>query len=158
MVILLVRVLVKHNNLLYVILWHLLIGGSRRIQVGIMSTYQDIELNIKTFIDADFEIDDNGNCYVVSLVYTTDEDDPVESKVELEAVVDSLIDHLDDVGGYQDLFSIAHEFSRQAERLRDAASRYEDIRDGIEPQKHTISLFGVDDPDFITDWGPDADD
>ena len=120
-----------------------------------MSTYQDIELNIKTFIDADFEIDDNGNCYVVSLIYTTDEDDPVESKVELEAVVDSLIEHLDDVGGYQDLFSIAHEFSRQAERLREVAGRFEDRCADRPGQRHTVSVSDID--GVVTNWGPDTD-
>lgn len=92
-----------------------------------MSDYgQDIDLVVRAYVDNDFEIDDEGRCYVVSLIYTNDEDEPYEASVDLEGVIDSLVDYYGDLAGYQKLYALAHEFSRLAERLRDVAGRVED--------------------------------
>ena len=41
-----------------------------------MSDYiQDVELNIKAFVDNDFEIDDDGRCYIVNLIYVEEEEE-----------------------------------------------------------------------------------
>ena len=96
-----------------------------------MSDYlQDVELTVNAFVDNDFEMDDDGKCYIVNLIYV-DEEDPVEARVDLDGVVENLIEHNNDLQGYQDLFSIAHEFARQAERLRDVASRFEDSEGAV---------------------------
>lgn len=100
---------------------------------------QDIDLVIRAFVDNDFEIDDNGRCYIVNLVYTNDEDEPYEARVDLEGVIDSVIEYGNDLQGYQALYSLAHEFSRHAERLRDVAAAFEDSDDAVR------DLFDVDD-------------
>jgi len=105
-----------------------------------MSDYvQDIDLVVRAFVDNDIEIDDNGRCYIVSLIYTNDEDEPIEARVDLDGVIENLIEYYSDLHGYQTLYTIAHELSRQAERLRDCASRFENSDDVVH------DLFGIDD-------------
>ena len=121
-----------------------------------MSDYtQDLELVVKTFVDNDFEIDDNGRCYIVNIIFTTDEDEPQEARVDLDGVVENLIECHNDLQGYQDLFSIAHEFSRQAERLREVAGRFEDRCADRPGQRHTVLVSDID--GVVTNWGPDTD-
>ena len=100
---------------------------------------QDIDLVVRAFVDNDIEIDDNGRCYIVSLIYTNDEDEPIEARVDLDGVIENLIEYYSDLHGYQTLYTIAHELSRQAERLRDCASRFENSDDVVH------DLFGIDD-------------
>ena len=92
---------------------------------------QDVDLVVRAFVDNDIEIDDNGRCYIVNLIYTNDEDEPYEAKVDLDGVIENLIEYYNDLQGYQGLYAIAHEFSRQAERLRDVAGRVEDSDDVV---------------------------
>ena len=97
-----------------------------------MSDYkQDVELGFKAYVDNDFEIDENGHCSIVTMIYLGDEDDATEVHAELEAVVDGLLEYLDTIGSYQKLYALAHEFSRQAERLRVVAGRIEDSDSAI---------------------------
>ena len=121
-----------------------------------MSDYiQDVELNIKAFVDNDFEIDDDGWCYIVNLIYV-EEEDPVEARVDLDGVIENLIEHNNDLNGYQDLFSVAHELSRQAERLREVAGRFEDGGLGESHLQYVSSLYAdgvfsgiVEDPEDL---------
>ena len=106
-----------------------------------MSEYvQDVDINIKAFVDNDFEIDDDGRCYIVNLIYI-EEEDPVEARVDLDGVIENLIEHNNDLHGYQDLFSVAHELSRQAERLREVAGRFEDGGLGESHLQYVSSLY-----------------
>lgn len=100
---------------------------------------QDIDLVVKAFVDNDIEVDEDGRCYIVNLVYTSEEDDPCEARVELDGVIENLVTYYSDLQGYQTLYVIAHELSRHADRLRDCASRFEDSDDVVH------DLFGVDD-------------
>lgn len=121
-----------------------------------MSDYtQDLELVFNTIVDNTFEIDDNGRCYIVTAIFTMDEDDPHQVYVYLDGVIDGLIECRNDVNGYQDLFSIAHELSRQAERLREVAGRFEDRWVDRPGQHHTVVLSDLD--GASTNWGPDTD-
>ena len=105
-----------------------------------MSEYmQDIDLVVKAFVDNDIEIDDNGRCSIVSLVYTSEEDEPVEARVDFDGVIENLVEYYSDLRGYQTLYTIAHELSRHAEHLRDCALRFENSDDVVH------DLFGVDD-------------
>lgn len=100
---------------------------------------QDLDLVVRAFVDNDFDIDDNGRCYIVNLIYTNDEDEPYEAKVDLDGVIENLVEYYNDLHGYQTLYSLAHEFARHAERLRDIASRFEDSDEAVR------DLFDVDD-------------
>lgn len=100
---------------------------------------QDIDLVVRAFVDNDIEVDDNGRCFIVNLVYTNDDDDPYEAKVDFDGVIEGLIEYYNDLQGYQSLYTIAHELSRQAERLRECASRFENSDSVVH------DLFGIDD-------------
>ena len=105
-----------------------------------MSDYmQDIDLVVRAFVDNGIEIDDTGRCYIVNFIHTNDDEEPVEAKVDFDRVIENLIEYYNGLQGYQTLYAIAHELSRQAERLRDCASRYENSDDVVH------DLFGVDD-------------
>lgn len=116
------------------------VNGHGYIWLNAMSDYvQDLDLVVKAFVDNDIEIDDNGRCYIVNLVYLNEEDDPSEARVDLEGVIENLIEYHNDLQGYQSLYAVAHELARHAERLRDVAGRVEDSEDVAR------SLFDVDD-------------
>jgi hypothetical protein len=105
-----------------------------------MSDYmQDIDLVVKAFIDNDIEIDEDGRCFIVTFVYTSEEDEPVEARIDFDGVIESLVEYYSDLQGYQKLYVIAHELSRHADRLRDCASRFENSDDVVH------DLFGIDD-------------
>lgn len=100
---------------------------------------QDIDLVVRAYVDNDFEIDDNGRCYVLSLIYAGDEEEPYETRVDLDGVIQNLAEYYNDLQGYQTLYALAHEFARHAERLRDVASRFEESDEVVR------DLFDVDD-------------
>ena len=100
---------------------------------------QDIDLVVRAFIDNDIEVDADGRCYIVSFVYTHEDDDPHEARVDLDGVIENLVEYYSDLQGYQKLYVIAHELSRHADRLRDCASRFENSDDVVH------DLFGIDD-------------
>jgi hypothetical protein len=105
-----------------------------------MSEYgQDIVLGVPIHVDVDFEIDADGECSVVAIIYNDDDEDPVEVFVNFEGVVESLIEYHGDVTGYQKLYCLAHEFSRMAARLREKAVLIEDSSSVVN------SLFDIDD-------------
>ena len=92
-----------------------------------MSEYgSDVELTLPIHIDHDFDIDEDGVSSIVSLIYIGDNEDPLETRVDLEGVADELCEDYGDINGYQHLYSIAHEFTRLSERLRESAMRIED--------------------------------
>lgn len=105
-----------------------------------MSDYgQDIVLKVPLHVDADFDIDADGNCSIVAIIFDDNEDDPTEVFVDFEGVVESLIEFHADADGYQKLYCLAHEFSRMAARLREKATLIEDSSSVIN------SLFDIDD-------------
>jgi len=84
------------------------------------------ELEVPVYVDNDFDIDQYGVCYLVNLIYVGDEESATEVRVELNGVIESLSEFYGDINGYQHLYSIAHELSRQAEILRNRAGVIED--------------------------------
>ncbi len=82
---------------------------------------QDIDLVFRAFVDNDIEVDDNGRCFIVNLVYTNDEDDPYEAKVDFDGVIEGLIEYYNNLQGYRSLFTITKELSLKDERLCECA-------------------------------------
>ena len=91
-----------------------------------MSNYgSDTHLTLPLHVNHDFIVDNDGVSYIVTFLYAGEEEDATEVKVDLEGVTDDLCD------GYQRLYSIAHEFSRIAAKLRTAAGRIEDSSEAV---------------------------
>jgi|TARA_B110000977_G_C10771490_1_gene374853 hypothetical protein len=99
----------------------------------------DITLEIPVHVDHDFEVDADGISYIVTFLYIDDDEDAIETRVSLEGVTDDLCEYYGDIDGYQRLYSIAHEFSRVAEKLRSTAGRIEDSSDAVD------DLFNISD-------------
>lgn len=99
----------------------------------------DITLDIPIHVDHDFDIDADGICYLATFIYVGDGDEATETKVDLEGVTDELSEFYGDINGYQKLYSIAHEFTRLAERLRATAGRIEDSTEAVD------DLFNIPD-------------
>jgi len=97
-----------------------------------MSDYgSDTYLTFPLHVDHDVVVDNDGVSYIVTFLYAGDEDEATEVRVDLEGVTDDLCEFYGDLNGYQRLYSIAHEFSRVAEKLRTAAGRIEDSSDAV---------------------------
>jgi len=90
------------------------------------------EIEVPLLVDNDFETDADGVCYLVNMIYVADAEQPHEIKVKLDGVIEGLVEFYGDVNGYQQLYSIAHEFVRNAEVLRNSAQRMEDSNDVVE--------------------------
>ena len=99
----------------------------------------DITLEIPVHVDHDFEVDADGISYIVTFLYIDDDEDAIETRVSLEGVTDDLCEYYGYIDGYQKLYSIAHEFSRVAEKLRSTAGRIEDSSDAVD------DLFNISD-------------
>ena len=99
----------------------------------------DITLEIPVHVDHDFEVDADGISYIVTFLYIDDDEDAIETRVSLEGVTDDLCEYYGDIDGYQRLYSIAHEFSRVAEKMRATAGRIEDSSDAVD------DLFNISD-------------
>tara|TARA_R100000935_G_scaffold20013_1_gene38057 strand:+ start:192 stop:530 length:339 start_codon:yes stop_codon:yes gene_type:complete len=88
---------------------------------------------LKMATDFDIEVDDHGVCYLVALIYCLDEESPQhEVRVKLDGVIDSVKECLIDANDYTQIYTIAHELSRQAERLREVAGNMEDSVSAVE--------------------------
>jgi hypothetical protein len=97
-----------------------------------MSEYgQDVHLNVPMFVDADFDIDDDGVCSIVCMIYTNGDEEPEEVFVDFEGVVESFLDFHSQTINYQTIYSLAHEFNRMSERLREKACLIEDSQSAV---------------------------
>ena len=86
-----------------------------------------LELEVPVYLEHDLEVDDDGTLYLNSFLYLSDNDDSTEVRIEFQPIVETVIDIARDFGdGYKQLYGIAHEFERHADRMRDVASRMED--------------------------------
>lgn len=100
----------------------------------------DVELTVPVYVDNDIEVDDHGICRIVSLIYVGDEQDEcVEARVELDAVIEEIIEFYKDSNSYNQMYLVAHELSRAAERLRSVAAIIEDSSIAVS------DLFDIDD-------------
>ena len=88
----------------------------------------DITIPQQFYFENDLEIDDDGACELVTLVYVADEEDPIVVKASFESVISDVIEAYTEMGvdQYQQIYSLAHELSRNAERLRSTAQQMED--------------------------------
>lgn len=96
-----------------------------------MSYYEGkTEVSVELAIENDLEVDINGNFYLVNLVYVGEAEEPTEVRVEFEDIVENMIDYYRDMPnnglGYGQLYSIANEFERYIDRLREIAGYMED--------------------------------
>lgn len=106
------------------------------IQGSKMSDFEEklvqAELNVPIYCTNEFDVDEDGNSYIVNVIYVgDDEDDPTEIRVELEDVIEEMIAEYGDTDGYQFLYMIAHELSRQANALRSKANYIEDSTNAV---------------------------
>ena len=78
-------------------------------------------------IDNDFEVDEEGVGYVVTLAFHANDDEPLlETKVSLDEIFEAFLDLNGDVDGYQHVYQLAHELDRYVELLRNRAGEIED--------------------------------
>ncbi len=88
-------------------------------------------LSLDISVENDLEVDVQGVLNMLTFVFVEDNDDPAEVRLNFEDMIDNLIDFYRDEpmekAGYQQLYTIANEFARHADRLRDVASYMEDI-------------------------------
>ena len=88
--------------------------------------YEDLELILSTTIGNDFVVEDDGECRILTYLYLPDDDEPAEVSTPLDQAIDSFLDRCSGDGDYHQLYNLAHELSRHAERLRDRATTIED--------------------------------
>lgn len=91
-----------------------------------IDTFEDLELIVPVTVDADIEVDPHGVCNVISTIFVGNDDEGHEAKVPLEHVIDALIEEYRDTYAFNQLYIIAHELGRQAERLRAVGGVIED--------------------------------
>lgn len=106
------------------------------IQGSKMSDFEEklvqAELNVPIYCTNEFDVDEDGNSYIVNVIYVgDDEDEPTEIRVELEDVIEEMIAEYGDTEGYQFLYMVAHELSRQANALRSKANYIEDSTNAV---------------------------
>lgn len=107
-------------------------------------------LSLDISVENDLEVDAEGVLHTLTFIFVEDSDDPVEIRLSFEEMIENLIDFYRDdpleKAGYRQLYSIANEFSRHADRLRDVAGYMED-------RNISGDLFD-DDNDFDTENEP----
>jgi hypothetical protein len=92
------------------------------------------------FLDHDLQVTDNGSLYLQTTLEIGDLEKVVINKPFWE-ITQFLIDHAED--DYQELYAIANELIREADRLKDLAQTIED-------SDHTVADL------FDTDYDPTA--
>lgn len=94
----------------------------------------EVSVPVAMYLEHDVEVDENGSCCLISLLFVGDEEDPIEIRTSFEAVIEDVIEMHQDIGveTYQSLYSIAHEFSRMAELMRNEAALMEDSLEAVE--------------------------
>ena len=100
----------------------------------IISDSADLTVPIVTEID--LEINFNGVLDIVAYVFPRAEDQGAECRVEFEEVIEKLINYYqtsDEQDSLTQIYSIAHELARQADRLRDIGRRLEESQEDYLP-------------------------
>jgi len=88
-------------------------------------------LKVDVSIENDLEVDPDGNFHILTLVFVEDNEEPSEVRIRVDEVIENLLDFYrdgasDNSTGYQQMYSIANEFERHADRLREVAGYMED--------------------------------
>lgn len=94
------------------------------------------ELTVPIVTEVDLDINSENILNIVAYVYPRQEDNGAECRVEFEEIIDKLINYYEtqrDRDNLNQIYSIAHELSRQAERLRAVASKIEESEENYHP-------------------------
>lgn len=83
------------------------------------------EISVPVYVEADLETDDHGVLSVVVLLFPDDNEAAVETRIEFEEIVENLIEFYEEDAGFRQLYAVAHELRRMADRLHDTAARLE---------------------------------
>lgn len=87
-------------------------------------------IHVTVSVENDIEVDHNGECQLVTLLFNDFDETTHETRVRLEDVIENLIDYYressDKGSGAGQLYSIASEFERWALELRDTAEILDD--------------------------------
>lgn len=88
----------------------------------------DVALPVQCYVENDLEMDEDGVCQLVTLMFVGEEEDPIEVRIPFEAITELVIDTAREFGVemYQSLYSIAHELARSADKMRTVAGQMED--------------------------------
>ena len=99
----------------------------------ITNDHADLTVPIVTEIDLDINPENILN--IVAYIFPRQEDVCAECRIEFEEVIDKLINYYTeaDRDNLNQIYSIAHELTRQAERLRAVASKIEESEDSYFP-------------------------
>lgn len=94
------------------------------------SSSNEVVIPCPVVVDTDLVIDNDGYFYLELDVYINEnEDESHIIRVPFSELIDDLLVFYKEeygVDGYKTLYSVAHELSRQAERLRESAQTMED--------------------------------
>lgn len=83
------------------------------------------EISVPVYVEADLETDDHGVLSVVVLLFPDNDEDAVETRIEFEEIIENLIEFYEEDAGFRQLYAVAHELRRMADRLQDTAARLE---------------------------------
>tara|TARA_X000001382_G_scaffold127825_1_gene116338 strand:+ start:244 stop:621 length:378 start_codon:yes stop_codon:yes gene_type:complete len=100
----------------------------------ITNDHADLTVPIVTEIDLDINPENILN--IVAYIFPRQEDTCAECRIEFEEVIDKLINYYEtgeDRDNLNQIYSIAHELTRQAERLRAVASKIEESEENYFP-------------------------
>lgn len=100
----------------------------------ITNDHADLTVPIVTEIDLDINPENILN--IVAYIFPRQEDVCAECRIEFEEVIDKLINYYEtgeDRDNLNQIYSIAHELTRQAERLRAVASKIEESEENYFP-------------------------
>lgn len=83
------------------------------------------EITVPLYVEADLETDDHGVLSLVVLLFPENEEAATETRIEFEEITENLIEFYEEEAGFRQLYAIAHELRRMADRLYDTATRLE---------------------------------
>ena len=93
-----------------------------------VTSANSIVVPVPMSVETDLAIDNDGFFYLTIDIYS-DEEDSQEVKIPFSKLVEDLLIFYKTeygVNGYQDLYAMAHELSRQSEKMREVAHEMED--------------------------------
>jgi len=99
-------------------------------------TNDHADLTVPIVTEIDLDINPENILNIVTYIFPRQEDQGAECRVEFEEVIDKLINYYEtgeDRDNLNQIYSIAHELTRQADRLRDVASKIEESEDSYFP-------------------------
>lgn len=83
------------------------------------------EISIPVYVEADLEASEDGVLNLVVMLFPEDDGEATETRIEFEEIIDNLVEFYEEEPGYRQLYAMAHELRRMADRLYDTASRLE---------------------------------